>query len=374
MPDFTKTELTVAELYEITIQDGSVAYFTSHDKDLVYGGNTYQAIPIKRTRVNYHTDLQVDKVDITLGLIGIQVGTKNMSIPEVIRRGYLRNAHVKIRAVDYEALADDKLLFEGWASGEVTYNGGMLQVSVGSILDKLSDKFPKLVYSETCNHNLFSISNQPTKYTLCELDSALWLVSGTVIMPITFTGAGLDDMATSGSYGKTGSLSYQIVIDATGTPDTFKWSNNGGVTFQATGVAITGVAQLLENGIYVTFPATTGHTLADLWDFKVGSRQIIYADVFDWALNPTYTEGWWEKGKLQPTSGNNDTVIRSVVKHSQGYVKLMIPLPEDLVVGDTFSAYPGCDKTGKTCDEKFSNYTHFLGFEYIPSPDTFFGL
>lgn len=59
--------------------------------------------------------------------------------------------------------------------------------------------------------------------------------------------------------------------DATGlweiSPNTFKWSDDGGSTWDATGVAITGSAQDLNNGVTVTFGATTGHRKDDYWTF-----------------------------------------------------------------------------------------------------------
>jgi hypothetical protein len=82
----------------------------------------------------------------------------------------------------------------------------------------------------------------------------------------TFTGSGLDDCTISGNYNGNQDNDYRVVIDATGTPDTFSWSRTGDATYVATGVAITGAAQLLENGVYVTFAATTGHTVTDRWD------------------------------------------------------------------------------------------------------------
>jgi hypothetical protein len=84
---------------------------------------------------------------------------------------------------------------------------------------------------------------------------------------ITFSGTGLDDMSRSGYYNGNADRTYRVEIDATGTPDTFKWSRNGGTSWVATGVAITGSAQLLEDGVWVTFAATTGHTVTDYWQF-----------------------------------------------------------------------------------------------------------
>lgn len=86
----------------------------------------------------------------------------------------------------------------------------------------------------------------------------------------SFTGAGLDDLTEGGTY-TGGGQTYRVKIDGEGTPDTFTWSDDGGSTWEATGVAITGSAQSLSNGVTVTFGATTGHTADDLWDIACTS-------------------------------------------------------------------------------------------------------
>lgn len=75
---------------------------------------------------------------------------------------------------------------------------------------------------------------------------------------------GLDDLTPSGTYSGTGSTTIEIEIDAQGTPDTFKWRQDGGAW--TTGVAITGAEQLLADGISVTFAATTGHAYGSSWE------------------------------------------------------------------------------------------------------------
>lgn len=86
-----------------------------------------------------------------------------------------------------------------------------------------------------------------------------------------FDGSGLDDLAASGTYSGTTESELLVRIDGTGTVDTFRWSNDGGSTWEATGVSITGSAQLLENGVYITFNAVTGHTLNDEWTITCDS-------------------------------------------------------------------------------------------------------
>ena len=86
-----------------------------------------------------------------------------------------------------------------------------------------------------------------------------------VIEPASYYGLnGVNDLTSSGTYTGTEDIRYIIRIDAEGTPDTFEWSDDGGMTF-TTGVAITGAAQTLSNGVQITFTSTTGHTLNDRW-------------------------------------------------------------------------------------------------------------
>jgi len=84
--------------------------------------------------------------------------------------------------------------------------------------------------------------------------------------PNGFVGSGLNDMSI-GSFDSASDSSYfEIEIDASGTPDTFQWRENGGAW--TTGVAITGAEQTLSgaNGDQkITFSATTGHSVGDKW-------------------------------------------------------------------------------------------------------------
>ena len=85
---------------------------------------------------------------------------------------------------------------------------------------------------------------------------------------VVFTGSGLNDATSAGTYtGTGGTNTYTIILDATGTPDTFKWKKNSG-SF-TTGVSITGSAQAIADGVTITFAATTGHTLNDQWVITV---------------------------------------------------------------------------------------------------------
>jgi hypothetical protein len=98
---------------------------------------------------------------------------------------------------------------------------------------------------------------------------------------VLFTGTGTNDMTRVGTYvgpalAYSPTMQFVVQIDATGTPDTFKWSPNGGGLFRATGVAITGADQYLENGVSVHFASTTGHVLHAEWAFTYAATVPIH--------------------------------------------------------------------------------------------------
>ena len=80
--------------------------------------------------------------------------------------------------------------------------------------------------------------------------------------------------------------------------------------------------------------------------------------------------GYFELGELKMTSGNSNGISKPIRTHNDGDIILYETFKLGISVGDSFEVYPGCDKSGTTCNDKFSNYTpNFLGFEYIPRPD-----
>ena len=63
-------------------------------------------------------------------------------------------------------------------------------------------------------------------------------------------------------------------------------------------------------------------------------------------------------------------ISRTVKSYAGGQFVFILPLPYDPTVGDTFSVYPGCDKTQAVCQSKFNNVARFRGFPFIPVPET----
>ncbi|MGV8123084.1 MAG: hypothetical protein AB2L14_25255 [Candidatus Xenobiia bacterium LiM19] len=74
---------------------------------------------------------------------------------------------------------------------------------------------------------------------------------------------GLDDATASGTYIGATNSTFEIVIDGVGATNTFKWRKDSGswtTTVNASSSPVT-----LQEGVRVTFAATTGHKLGDKW-------------------------------------------------------------------------------------------------------------
>lgn len=85
--------------------------------------------------------------------------------------------------------------------------------------------------------------------------------------------------------------------------------------------------------------------------------------------------GYFDLGTIKFTSGANNGVIRTIQNYhdnglSSGQLTFALPLLAAPSNGDTFTAYPGCNKTTSVCANTFSNLVNFRGMPFIPVPET----
>ena len=83
----------------------------------------------------------------------------------------------------------------------------------------------------------------------------------------------------------------------------------------------------------------------------------------DPAPDPTF----YPQGEVKILTGDNAGERRDVIKDIGNKTTLMWPLPNNLVIGDTYLIYPGCDKSAaEACRDKFDNAKNFRGMIYMP--------
>lgn len=166
--------------------------------------------------------------------------------------------------------APDCLLhhFEGTSTRDYVVVGGDLAYINGSAITQTdAAKFTSDVL--TCglsagNKAWFTNSTDNLKYAT---------ISGSLLTPssiaaVVFSGSGLNDATSGGTYTGSATATYIAIVDSSAaSPDTFKWNKNGGS--YTTGVSMSAGAHTLSDGVTITFAATDGHTLNDQWTITV---------------------------------------------------------------------------------------------------------
>jgi uncharacterized phage protein (TIGR02218 family) len=85
----------------------------------------------------------------------------------------------------------------------------------------------------------------------------------------------------------------------------------------------------------------------------------------------TQASNYFDLGTITFTSGALNGLSRTVSQYANiAGVKTIwpiLPFPLAPANGDTFSIYPGCDKTKPTCTNKFANLAHNKSFPFMPA-------
>ncbi len=171
-----------------------------------------------------------------------------------------------------------------WYPNESTFGGSLAAVS-GYLIDvkdeNIEEKIERISYAgirrdkQPRKSRIGRRSVGGTLNLVANLELLGWVLQALLGPPDTkpagtvraaaFDGSGLNDLTSGGTFSGAQLTEYLVEIEATGSPDTFRWSKDGGANWVASGVAITGASQTLDSGVSVTFAATTGHAVGDRW-------------------------------------------------------------------------------------------------------------
>jgi uncharacterized phage protein (TIGR02218 family) len=112
-----------------------------------------------------------------------------------------------------------------------------------------------------------------------------------------------------------------------------------------------------------------GVNLAPLTD-TYAVTQVIAADTV--RIVTGRATGFFTFGKATFVTGANAGAVNEVLLHDQQTIRLFVPMPRPIVVGDQITLVAGCDKTPETCHAKFGNILNFRGEPHIPGNDKVF--
>lgn len=268
-------QFVYADLYTITMIDGTVLRYTNAGAPLVVNGNVFKADgPIfSRGSISFSLGISVDSLD--LQIVDDRIFQINgRSLIEHFRLGLADGATLLLERIflDPNNLKDTSMgalvLFRG-VIVEPEIDGFVIDASVVSDNDQLNIQMPRNLYQPSCQNMLF--------------DSGCKLIQESFAMTLS---------VESGS-------SKNLIICSIDRP-----------------------------------------------------------------------QGWFTQGVIQLVSGLNAGVKRTIRLHNSSGLLLTLPFDNDVIVGDQFKIYPGCDKRMDTCQNRFDNISNFKGTPYVPIPET----
>lgn len=175
----------MADLYTITLFDGTVYYWTSADTAIVYppAGQSYSCaveggttVPlIKRGATKTILGLEVDDLEIVLSQGGGQVLLGGIPLSMAAANGVFDGANVIVTRVFMATWGDTTpggvVLFSG-AVAHVEPTSTTVKLTLKSDLDQLLVAMPRNLFSPACTHALFDAG--------CGLTRASYVVAGTI--------------------------------------------------------------------------------------------------------------------------------------------------------------------------------------------------
>lgn len=129
-----------------------------------------------------------------------------------------------------------------------------------------------------------------------------------IIGAVTFSVApGLNDMTVGGEYFGTITRTFRVQIDGAASPDTFKWSEDDGLTWASLTNRMT-TKVYLPYGIELNFAAVTGHTATNYWSFTCSVCSVVVTgEKVTLASIPTSSDPQVNQRKIYRTTFNGST-------------------------------------------------------------------
>ena len=193
------TTTTLATCWEITREDGVVFRFTDHDRDILFGGNTYESsASYRRTDIANESGYSVDDLDVLGILDSDHIKTRDL------RNGLFDNAAVRIFIVNFkDPDGDGELKLRRGRFGEITVTQeGTFTTELRGMLQSLSPNLTE-VYSPDCRADLgdtrckflLDVTSVRQNSTAYAIDDRVIVPTGTAgnVRTLPFVNSGFDD-------------------------------------------------------------------------------------------------------------------------------------------------------------------------------------
>lgn len=329
---------TLSVCWKIVRQDGQSFFFTQHDEDIIFDGDTYvSAAGFNASAISNDAAMSVDNLEV----VGFLQGDFN---ERAIRAGLFDRANVYLFLVNWADTSMGQVkLRRGW-TGEVVFSSqGYFKSELRGLAQALTQRVGR-IFTPMCDADLGDIRCRVPISPAVRLNSTAYTV-GTYIRVATTLGDG--------------SEVYENRIYLCTT---------SGVTAGAQPVYNTTVGATTTDGsaVFTSVQAWTRHAVVT----GVTDRKTFTISVLD----ARDVDGWFNLGVATFETGDNAGRGLEVKSWTQsgGHVSVYMSYGYDIQVGDKLRIFPGCDKTmrgANGCALKFGNRLNFRGMDLVPGTD-----
>lgn len=210
--------LTISTLWRVVCVDGSLYFFTDHDEDIIFSGDTYKASTgYTRTSISSSVALDVDQLQIE-GLID------DVNIDEDdLRAGKFDFAFVEISIINYAVPADGIMILRQGYFGEVSLKDQMYIVELRG-LSQLFSREVLYTFNADCSADLGD-SRCTIDLSHSDFNSTKNVVTA-VTDSQTFTVADLDNPVAPGTAWDFGYIEWSDGKNAGRKMEVKSWNNS----------------------------------------------------------------------------------------------------------------------------------------------------
>ncbi|MBZ5566563.1 MAG: DUF2163 domain-containing protein [Acidobacteriia bacterium] len=348
---------TLATLWKITRQDGTVLAFTDHDEDVTYGGCTYLAATgFTRTAMEQNSDLSVANLEVDILLDSAAITDNDL------REGKYDYAEVEIRMVNWTDLTQGEIKQAKGLLGQVSCKDVVAKAELRGMSDLLNGHIQQM-YSPSCRATL---GDSRCKVNIEAMKMAASVTSLTDNRTFATTLAKPENWARDGK-----------IVWTSG--------NNSGLAMEVKSQDASGnLVLFLPMGFPVqvgdTFYAYPGCDKLIVGAVNVESQKVLvtvsdvsYASPPDnqhFRVTPAPAADWSDNGKFVWVTGTNAGVVEYVVtQDGSGNIVLYNAMPDTINIGDTAYLYPNGLGVVGDCLNKFNNVLNNRSEPFVPGMD-----
>lgn len=205
-----------------------------------------------------------------------------------------------------EVFVDDKSMGEHSCANKDTTNAGRIELAAygSSVATIVYTDYIKLKSADVKSGNLRGTYRYAVTYARSgnypSESNPIKAIVGAAVYTKS-NGTELDDLTPGGTHTGDEDITIRVQIDGTGTPDTIKWSEDGGETWNSETMPITST-MYLPFGIELAWGALTGHTTGDYWEFTCDALSVVPTNQkVDLTSIPTSSDGQVDQRKIYRT-------------------------------------------------------------------------